>query len=63
MTGFQSRVIDELSELNLKINALTALTIGSVFKSLDPVDQSLLLRQLDTMSAYRHILEKRIQRF
>lgn len=63
MTGFQSRVIDELSELNLKINALSAFTIGSVFKSLDPVDQSLLVRQLDTMSAYRHILEKRISRF
>lgn len=63
MTGFQSRVIDELSELNLKINALTAFTISDAFKSLDPVDQNLLLRQLDTMSAYRHILEKRIQRF
>lgn len=63
MTGFQSRVIDELSELNLKINALTAFTISNVFKSLDPVDKSLLLRQLDTMSAYRHILEKRISRF
>lgn len=63
MTGFQSRVIDELSELNLKINALAAFTIGAVFKSLDPVDQSLLVRQLDTMSAYRHILEKRISRF
>lgn len=63
MTGFQSRVIDELSELSLKINALTAFTIGNVFKSLDPVDQSLLVRQLDTMSAYRHILETRISRF
>ena len=63
MTGFQSRVVDELSELNLKINALYAFTIGGIFKTLDPIDQNLLIRQLDTMSAYRHILEKRISRF
>ena len=63
MTGFQSRVVDELSELTLKINALRAFTVGAVFKTLDGVDQGLLLRQLDTMSAYQHILEKRIARF
>lgn len=63
MTGFQSRVIDEHSELTLKINALRAFTVGDVFKSLDSVDKEWLLRQLDTMSAYQHILEKRISRF
>lgn len=63
MTGFQSRVVDEHSELSLKINALRAFTVGAVFKTLEDTDKELLLRQLDTMSAYQHILEKRIARF
>ncbi|BAQ22950.1 hypothetical protein AU156_gp152 [Edwardsiella phage PEi20] len=63
MTGFQSRVVDEHSELSLKINALRAFTVGAVFKTLEDIDKELLLRQLDTMSAYQHILEKRIARF
>lgn len=62
-TGFQQRVIDEKSELDLKINALNAFVIGGIFKTLPEADRELLLRQLDIMKAYEHILEVRISRF
>lgn len=63
MQAFELRVIEELNELNLKMNALNAFMLGKIFQSLDPIDQQLLGRQLDVMGAYRNILEQRIQRF
>lgn len=63
MQTFKIRVIEELNELNLKINALNVFILSNVFKTLDHQDQILLQRQLDVMGAYRHILEQRIERF
>ena len=62
-TEYQERVISERAELGTKEIALTVFMEGGVFKSLNPIDQGLMMVQLESMRMYCRTLSKRIDRF
>ncbi len=63
MQPWQSRVIDEKSELDGRISRLRDYLEGEMFRSLDPLDQDLMRRQLGYMEAYSLTLRQRIKNF
>jgi hypothetical protein len=63
MQSYQQRVVDEKTELDEKIGALTDFTEGRIFSSLNSVEQSRLLIQLHHMDCYSVILGQRIAAF
>lgn len=61
--GFYSRLVQEKNDLADKWVKLNAFIEGNhTFKSLDPVDQSLLISQENHMRYYLQILQERVDR-
>lgn len=60
MEDYQSRVVDEGSELNLKIQALERFRKTPAFLALDETHRRLLNRQLNCMREYSEILTQRL---
>ncbi|MDE9437380.1 hypothetical protein KKI95_15950 [Xenorhabdus bovienii] len=63
MQPHQQRVIDELTELDEKIEKLSDFIGGAIYNELEETDRVLLAMQLSVMKAYSEILHKRINRF
>lgn len=64
MEAHQQRVVDEHEELDAKLEKLHVfIEDSSIFKSLDKMDQRLLVDQRAAMTVYRDILRRRIERF
>lgn len=59
----QQRVVAERSELDEKRSKLTAFIGGEIYRKLDPVEQSRLNRQLESMTLYSNVLGERIAAF
>ena len=59
----QRRVLEEESELNVKVHALRKFIITSFFNTLPVEDRNLLTNQLDVMEKYLSILQERIKKF
>ena len=62
-TTFIDRVKNERDELNAKALKLNAFILSDEFRDLQEVDQEDLIEQANHMSAYRNVLDKRIDRF
>ena len=61
---FQQRVIDEASELNIKINALDDFILNNnIYKKLPEDEQIRLIQQCRAMEYYFSVLVERIQNF
>lgn len=60
---FQQRVVDEASDLEAKLDALTAFTGSAVFRNLPDVERELLMRQGVHMTRYLMVLKVRIDHF
>ena len=63
MKMHEYRVVNERTELGLKINALQGIIGCTDYQSLPAEDQNLLVIQLEAMRKYHHILALRIERF
>ena len=63
MQQHEQRVIDELKELNTKLEGLVSFVGSMVFDSLEAEDKFLLCKQRDEMKAYAETLDARIARF
>lgn len=63
MQPHQERVVTEKSELDEKIQKLTAFVGGTIFASLDDAERSRLSIQLQHMNGYSEILGQRISAF
>lgn len=63
MQEHEQRVVDELKELNTKLEGLVSFIGGEVFTSLDTEDKFLLCKQRDEMKAYAETLDARVERF
>ena len=63
MKDYQSRVVEERSELDKKIDALEHFIAGAIYKKLDDEEQTRLRRQLTIMKAYQEILAERVKNF
>lgn len=63
MQPHQERVVAESNELRDRLHKLTAFIGGQIFKTLDPMDQNLLVKQQTHMADYLEILRQRIARF
>lgn len=59
----QLRVIDERTELEVRIGKLQSFVGTGTYAALTQLDQHLLLEQLTHMRAYSGLLGARIQRF
>jgi hypothetical protein len=60
----QQRVVDEQTELEIKLKALRDFISGNpVFDTLPAEDRTLMKTQMDLMSAYSNVLSLRIARF
>ncbi len=59
----QQRVVDELAELQDKVNKLSIFIDTNLFQELSHTDRHLLTTQLDAMRVYGNILAMRIDRF
>ena len=60
----EQRVVDEASELAVKVRALGAFILDNpIYLTLTEEDQELLNNQLRFMESYLETLEKRIKRF
>lgn len=59
----QQRVAVEHAELKSKVERLSGFIGSSIWKAMDPVDQNLLIDQLECMRHYSGILARRILRF
>jgi hypothetical protein len=60
---FQQRVVDENSDLDTKISALTAFLEVPFFNSLPSAEQARLRLQLQHMTCYSEVLGERIAAF
>lgn len=60
---YQKRVIEELAELNVKLDKLTGFIKTEFYDSLPQIEQDMLLMQKNTMTVYANILGSRISRF
>lgn len=63
MHPHQERVVTEQTDLDSKRQKLTAFIGGGTYRTLDPVEQSRLNRQLEAMTLYSNILGERIAAF
>lgn len=63
MLPHQERVVEERTQLDIKIAALLAFRTTKIWQGLDLDDKLLLSDQLEYMQAYSVILSKRIARF
>jgi hypothetical protein len=63
MKPYQTAVIAEKAELDMKRERLDAFIESNEFDSLSYMDQSLLVVQADAMSLYSGVLTQRIQNF
>jgi SUMO ligase MMS21 Smc5/6 complex component len=63
MSEHEQRVINECVELEAKIDKLIDFTNSDLYKSLDLVEQGLLMMQKLHMDSYSNVLRDRIQRF
>ena len=63
MESYQTRVVEERKELNIKIEKLDVFFERDKFKSLDSYDRFLLFSQSLKMKHYLEILDCRIERF
>lgn len=63
MKPYQTRVIAEKAELDMKRERLDAFIESNEFDTLSYMDQSLLVVQADAMSLYSGVLTQRIQNF
>lgn len=60
----QQRVVDEQTELEIKLKALrNFISNGSLYQTLPLVERTLLKTQMDLMSAYSNTLSMRIANF
>lgn len=59
----QQRVLDEQTELLLKISKLGIFLVSDKFKTVSETEQKLLPQQLEAMSKYSSILAERIKAF
>ncbi|AOM40186.1 crAss001_48 related protein [Xenorhabdus hominickii] len=59
----QQRVIDEMKELDERIEKLSDFIGSATYYKLNEVDQILLDTQLSTMKLYCEILHRRFRRF
>lgn len=60
----QQRVVDEQTELEVKLKGLREfIRLNPVFDTLPSEDKTLMKTQMDLMSAYSNILGLRIARF
>ena len=63
MQPFQSRVVDEKTELDVKLEQLKEFTVGDTFSSLPIEEQERLQRQSSIMQDYSDVLQERIDNF
>lgn len=63
MEPYQQRVLDEKSELDIKINALRNFFSNPIYSTMSQQDQDLLQQQLLAMETYSQVLGLRIARF
>lgn len=63
MQDWQQRVVEEKSDLDVKIKKLETFVLSEKWYGLDPIDQDLLKRQLFVMIQYTNRLRDRIARF
>jgi len=61
--AFQQRVINEQSDLNVKIMNLSKFIDGPIFVTLDSGEQERLRTQLKHMNAYNNVLKQRMESF
>ncbi|WFQ80496.1 hypothetical protein PXH59_04995 [Xenorhabdus sp. SF857] len=59
----QQRVIDELAELNKRIEKLSGFIGGDIYNALEETDRYLLRVQQSAMYNYAEILHMRVKRF
>ena len=60
---YQQRVVEEQVALDIKVEALNTFLEGEQFLTLPEIDQNLLIKQVNLMEEYSHILGERIKRF
>lgn len=63
MQEFQKRVVDEKTELDLKISKLESFLDTELFRSLDRDEQVRITQQYVVMKRYSEILQSRINHF
>ena len=63
MQPWQQRVVDELTELDIKVRKLQAFQCSTGYDCLSEDNRKLLRMQYFAMSTYKEILEMRIIRF
>lgn len=63
MQEFQKRVVDEKTELDLKISKLESFLDTELFRSLDRDEQVRMTQQYVVMKRYSEILQSRINHF
>lgn len=63
MKPHQQRVVTEKTELDDKLQKLTAFIGGGTYRTLASAEQSRLNRQLEAMTLYTNILAERIAAF
>lgn len=61
--AYQQRVIEELAQLEDRLNKLNAFLVSTAIGKVDDEDILLLMKQSVAMSALRDILSERISRF
>lgn len=60
MSDFKTRLLDERTELNDKIDKLTLFQTGPIFSTIDVRQQALLNVQVHAMLTYSQVLDERI---
>jgi len=63
MQPHQQRVVDELTELEIKSSKLAPFIGSEIYKGLSIEEQDRLKKQLEIMSQYAYILKERIAAF
>lgn len=63
MEPYQQRIVEEKTELDAKMDKLTAFIDTPSFTGLPVMQQELLVEQLHHMGNYTAVLEKRIRLF
>jgi len=61
MSDFKTRLLDERTELNDKIDKLTLFQTGPIFSTIDARQQALLNVQVHAMLTYSQVLDERIK--
>lgn len=61
--SYQSRVVEELDELGIRLTKLRTFIKGAAFTKLDTAEQLRLKNQSTVMELYEDILEERVEAF